>query len=163
MIQKNMDYYDKYLKYKTKYLKLNDMYGGWKKVKNKHKRTLNKNNIASNMEANYNESLKEPWFTLIKLGLKKVEGRKNKGVFKEMKIGDVVRWFNDDYGPRDIYTKITKKVEYSTFAEYLETEGLDNCLPSFSTIESGVNVYRKWYSEEDERKYGVIAIHMELL
>ena len=29
----------------------------------------------------YNIQVSEPWFTLISLGLKKVEGRKNKGTF----------------------------------------------------------------------------------
>jgi hypothetical protein len=35
------------------------------------------------MEIKYNEHLSEPWFTLISLGLKTVEGRK-KSKFKEM-------------------------------------------------------------------------------
>ena len=115
------------------------------------------------MQVKYIETLKEPWFSLIKLGLKTIEGRKHKGLFKQMQVGNVVRWTNDDYGQRSVDTQITKKVEYSTFAEYLKAEGLENCLPSFTTIESGVAVYRKWYSEEDERKYGVIAIHLKLV
>jgi ASC-1-like (ASCH) protein len=146
-----MSYYNKYIKYKSKYLK------------NKNKRPSYKNNISSNMEAKYIKTLKEPWFSLIKLELKSIEGRLNRGDFNKMQVGDIVRWTNDDYGQRSVDTRITKKVEYPTFAEYLETDGLDKCLPSFTTIESGVAVYRKWYSEEDEQKYGVIAIHLELL
>ena len=41
------------------------------------------------MEPKYKENVSEPWFTLISLGLKTVEGRKNKGRFKEMQIGDI--------------------------------------------------------------------------
>ena len=33
----------------------------------------------------YTKNLSEPWFTLIKLGLKKCEGRLNKGDFAKMK------------------------------------------------------------------------------
>ena len=33
----------------------------------------------------YEKNLSEPWFSLIKLGLKTVEGRLNKGDFKELK------------------------------------------------------------------------------
>ena len=149
-----MNYYNKYIKYKSKYLK---------KLKNKHKESLDGNNRVSKMEAKYIKTVNEPFFVLIQLGLKSIEGRLNRGEFKQMQVGDVVRWTNDDYGKRSVNTQITKKVEYSTFAEYLETEGLDKCLPSFTTIESGVAVYRKWYSEEDERKYGVVAIHLELV
>jgi ASC-1-like (ASCH) protein len=36
------------------------------------------------MEIKYNEHLSEPWFSLISLGLKTVEGRKNKGKFKKV-------------------------------------------------------------------------------
>ena len=44
------------------------------------------------MEPKYIENLSEPWFTLIQLGLKTVEGRKNKGKFKEMKVGDIIEY-----------------------------------------------------------------------
>jgi hypothetical protein len=46
--------------------------------------------IRNKMEPKYVENLSEPWFTLIQLGLKTVEGRKNKGKFKEMKVGDII-------------------------------------------------------------------------
>ena len=48
----------------------------------------------------YNIQVSESWFTLISLGLKKVECRKIKGTFKEIKIGDVIKWTNDDFKHR---------------------------------------------------------------
>ena len=107
-----MNYELKYIKYKNKYLNQD---GG----KRKSKKKLNKNillNINKN-KPNYIETLSEPWFTLIHLGLKTVEGRKNKGRFKEMKVGDIVEWTNDDFMARSVLTKITGKAEYSTFRE----------------------------------------------
>jgi ASC-1-like (ASCH) protein len=57
---------------------------------------LNKSNkMLGGIQAQYTQHLSEPWFTLISLGLKTVEGRKNKGVFKEMKLGDIVKWTMD--------------------------------------------------------------------
>jgi hypothetical protein len=84
-----MDYKNKYIKYKTKYLELNNQIGGSKKLKKRFNNKINYNNNKMNM-AKYNEHLSEPWFTLISLGLKTVEGRKNKGKFKEMQVGDIV-------------------------------------------------------------------------
>jgi ASC-1-like (ASCH) protein len=109
----------------------------------------------------YNESLSEPWFSLIFLGLKIIEGRKNKGRFKNMNVGDIVVWTNEDFNFRSIMTKIIRKTEYLTFKEYLENEGLEKCLPSITNIEDGLSVYFKYFTKEDEFKYGVVAFEIE--
>jgi ASC-1-like (ASCH) protein len=115
------------------------------------------------MEPKYIENLSEPWFSLIKLGLKTVEGRKNKGRFQEMKIGDIVEWTNKDFKPRSVKTIIKDKIEYKTFEEYLNKERLDKCLPGISDIETGLSVYFNYFTKEDEANYGVIAIRLELI
>ena len=83
------------------------------------------------IKPNFTENVSEPWFSLILLGLKTVEGRKNKGRFKDMKVGDIVEWKNNDFKPRSVLTEIIGKAEYPTFKEYLETS-LDNSLPVYS-------------------------------
>ena len=170
-----MNYQDKYLKYKSKYLELKNnletnliqsQLGGKpnKKLKNKSKmKSYLKRMEGPNIKPDYIETLSEPWFTLISLGLKTVEGRKNKGRFKEMKPGDIIQWTNDDFAPRSVLTEITGKVDYSTFKEYLETEGLDKCLPGMPDIETGLSVYFKYFTKEEEAEFGVTAIRLKLL
>lgn len=156
-----MDYKDKYIKYKTKYLGLkniNNQIGGKKIEKNKIYK-INKHI----MEIKYNEHLSEPWYSLISLGLKTVEGRKNKGKFKEMQVGDIIQWYNNDFKERKILTKIIGKSEYRTFEEYLTTEGLDKCLPGIPSLEHGLSVYFKYFTKEEESEYGVVAIRLKLL
>jgi len=171
-----MDYKLKYIKYKTKYLEQD---GGRRKSKKKFNNniSINNNSIINNsnstisssnlnsVKPNYIESISEPWFSLILLGLKTVEGRKNKGRFKEMKVGDIVEWTNDNFMQRSILTRITGKAEYPTFREYLETEGLDKCLPGIEKfgIEHGLSIYFKYYTKEDEKEFGVVAIRMTLI
>ena len=53
--------------------------------------------------------------------------------------------------------------KYKTFEEYLRTEGLENCLPGMPSLEHGLSVYFKYFTKEDEAKYGVIAIHLKLI
>jgi len=167
------NYKSKYLKYKQKYLQLQNefiMMGGGKKLK---KNTLKRNsNTTSNTtmseselksKPDYVETLSEPWFTLISMGLKTVEGRKNKGRFKEMKPGDIVEWTNDDFMPRSVKTRIVGKAKYNTFEEYLVSEGLDKCLPGMPDLEHGLSVYFKYFTKEDEKEFGVIAIRLELV
>jgi len=150
MVTNKNNYKKLYLKYKLKYKStkkiLNNKIVGGKKNK-----------------PNYTEHVSEPWFSFIKIGLKTVEGRLNKGRFEEMKVGQIVEWKNNDFSERTVLTKIIAKNKYASFAEYLNKEKLRKCLPGFDTNKEGVDVYYKYYSKEKEEQYGIVAIHLELL
>ena len=160
-----MDYRTKYIKYKMKYLDYKQE-GGRKKSKKMNKKHLLSRNINDKMDTikpNFTENVSEPWFSLILLGLKTVEGRKNKGRFKDMKVGDIIEWKNNDFKPRSVLTEIIGKAEYSTFREYLEIEGLEKCLPSIQSIDNGIDVYFKYYTKEEEKEFGVVAIRLKVI
>ena len=111
----------------------------------------------------YISNVSEPWFSLIKKGIKTVEGRLNKGKFSKMKVGDIVEWNNKN---KKFITRITAIRHYKTFEDMIKTEGLDKVLPyhKIETVKQGVNmVYYQFYSKEDETKYGVIAIEVSVL
>jgi len=115
------------------------------------------------MPTEYVKHLSEPWFSLTKLSLKKVEGRLNKGSFKSMKKGDIIVFQNNDFGfDRSFKVIITSKKMYDNFSDYLRKEKLERCLPGIDTMENGVNVYYKYFSKEDEQKYKVVAIRMRV-
>ena len=40
----------------------------------------------------YEKHLSEPWFSLVKLKIKTVEGRLNKGIFVNLKVGDIIEF-----------------------------------------------------------------------
>jgi len=110
----------------------------------------------------YREHLSEPWFTLVSLGLKTCEGRLHKNRFREFKEGDIIQWINDDFGiERRCFTKITYVKVYGTFEEYLNDKGLKNCLPGMPNLEHGLGVYFKYFTKEDEEKYGVVSFELE--
>ena len=168
-----MDYRTKYIKYKMKYLDYKQE-GGRRKSKKMNKKHLLSRNIDGKMDSikpNYIENVSEPWFSLILLGLKTVEGRKNKGRFKDMKVGDIVEWKNNDFKPRSVLTEIIGKAEYPTFREYLEIyctplgvkKGLEKCLPSIQSIDNGIDVYFKYYTKEEEKEFGVVAIRLKVI
>ena len=107
----------------------------------------------------YTKKVSEPWFSLMKLGIKKCEGRLNKGDFSRMKKGDTITFLNEK---RSFDCVITSIKEYKTFENYLQKEGLEKCLPSIDTIEEGVEVYHKYYSKEYEKKFGILAIRIRI-
>ncbi len=136
------------------------------KLTNQITRTNHTNKKRTNkIKPTYVENVSEPWFTLIQLGLKTVEARKNKGKFKEMKVGDTIEWRNNNFKPRSFLTQVIGKAEYPNFKTYLETEGLDKCLPNMEKygIEHGLSVYYKFYTKEEEQQFGVVAIRMKVI
>lgn len=105
--------------------------------------------------------LSEPWFTLMGLGIKSIEGRLDKGYFATVQPGDVIVWYNDSLGQlREFTTVITKVTKYKSFKAYLTKESLRKCLPAYgiNTMVQGIKVYREFYSAADEKQYGVVAI-----
>ncbi|KAA0065665.1 centromere-associated protein E isoform X1 [Cucumis melo var. makuwa] len=51
--------------------------------------------------------------------------------------------------------------QYPSFYAMLKAESLDNVLPGVKTLTDGVQVYRKFYSEEKELSNGVLGIHVK--
>jgi ASC-1-like (ASCH) protein len=106
----------------------------------------------------YEKNLSEPWFSLIKMKNKSVEGRLNKGDFANMKVGDCIVFTNDELGFERKFTVEIKKISYyDNFQEYLENETLEKCLPGIDTMDDGLNIYYKYYSKNDEIKYKIKA------
>jgi ASC-1-like (ASCH) protein len=112
----------------------------------------------------YTKHLSEPWFSLIKIGCKKCEGRLNKGDFSEMNKGDFIIFTNNDFDfPRSFRCKITSIHNYNSFQNYLESETLEKCLPGIDTIEEGVSIYYKYYTTEDENRYKIKALRLRVV
>ncbi|KAJ7542529.1 hypothetical protein O6H91_10G110300 [Diphasiastrum complanatum] len=104
-------------------------------------------------ESNWQIHVQEPYFSLLRSGDKIVEGRCATGSYIQIQVGDMLL-------VNDSLLLIVQKVNrYSSFSEMLEKESLANVLPGVQSIAEGVNVYRKFYSEETERK-GVLAFHV---
>ena len=101
------------------------------------------------------KELSEPWFTLVQLGLKTIEGRLDKNQFK---IGDTITFYNNDIFYRSCTVKITNITKHKTFREYLTFYNLQDCLPGICTVEDGLKVYYKYFTKEEEYDKGVIAL-----
>ena len=150
---------EKYKKYKALAIQTKNKYLKYKNLNIQLREQLSafQNNNQPTQTKQYNVSIQQPWFDLVKKGLKKVEGRLNKGLFAMFKKDDIVMWNNKN----DKFTvKVLNVKKYKSFKEMLTTEGLNNVLPNIKTIDDGVNVYRRFYPKEVEEKYGVVAIHM---
>jgi ASC-1-like (ASCH) protein len=98
----------------------------------------------------------EPYYSMVVEGLKTVEGRLNKGKFAEIEIGDILTM-----RPGNKKFRVTGRRQYKTFKEMLEAEGIKNVLPDKNNIEEAIQVYKKFYKESQQNRYGVLAIRIK--
>lgn len=105
-------------------------------------------------------------------GRKTIEGRLNRSKFAQYKPGDVIRLRRDirkadgtlmDGEPDAATVKIVSIRHYATFLEMVESEGFKRVIPYAATAHEAAAEYDKYYSKEDQRKYGVIAVEIQLL
>jgi ASC-1-like (ASCH) protein len=107
----------------------------------------------------YNSHRAEPYYTFLKKGLKTIEGRVKNGKYRLVKKGDHIVVHNST--ETDSTEVIVERVAYyPSFEEMLKMEPIKKILPDVETVEDGIEVYRKFYMEKEEKKYGVVAIEV---
>jgi ASC-1-like (ASCH) protein len=110
-------------------------------------------------------------FEDILAGTKTVEGRLARGKFLNFKPGDIVQLRKDMYEEgllvasyhNQAKSKVVKVERYDDFEQMLHAVGYRHVIPRATSLEGALREFRRFYSEEDEAEYGVLAIHFELL
>ncbi len=107
----------------------------------------------------------------ILVGDKTIEGRLNRGKFAEYAVGDKVwlrRDFRDESGklhdgePDQLLVTIVSIKHYSNFHVMFKHENYKRALPEASSKDDAENLYQHYYSSDEQKKYGVLAIHISL-
>jgi len=123
----------------------------------------------------YRKGLREPHFSNTMLESKTVEGKLNRFWVSTLQVSDRITWYDDTIDTvadilanrntvpvKSCSTVVTSLASYPNFRTMLEAEGLQNVLPNTKSIDDGIEVYRGFYSEADEKLYGVMAIRLSL-
>jgi len=98
----------------------------------------------------YHNHRAEPYFTFLKKGQKTIEGRIKKGWYRFVKPGDHIIVYNEEETD-SIETLVTDVRTYSSIREMLRHEQLKKLLPDVNTVEQGVKVFKKFYTNEQEK------------
>lgn len=104
----------------------------------------------------YELNVKKPYLSYILDGQKTIEGRLNRGKFAKISKDDILI-----VGPDKIKFKLIQKTQYPNFRKMLQNEDIINVLPDQKDINEGVQVYYKFYTPEDERKFRVVALKIQ--
>ncbi|KAL4567689.1 hypothetical protein LXL04_023281 [Taraxacum kok-saghyz] len=98
--------------------------------------------------------VQEPFFTQIKDGKKTIEGRCASGDYNRIESGSLILL------NKCLMLQVHDVHYYGSFYDMLATEDLTKVLPGVESIKEGVQIYRRFYSEEKERSNGVLAIFL---
>jgi ASC-1-like (ASCH) protein len=107
--------------------------------------------------------LNDPWFELVKKGIKIYEGRRRTIKSDNYNIGDIllVKHYTDNT-QEPYYIKIIDKLYFNNFEQALNTLPYKQILPTISTIEEGVEIYKKYVSLETQNNDGIIILKISI-
>ncbi len=106
----------------------------------------------------HNFHTKEPWFSLIRQGIKTVEGRKATHLFKKIKVGDKIHFTN---GTDNFMAVVEDVRQYPSVEKYLEETTLEKSLPGIKTMEEALEIHYLWSAKDNINEYGFIGIFVK--
>lgn len=104
--------------------------------------------------------LNEKPFNNINNGVKKIELRLFDEKRSKINLNDYIVFKNTSDLSKTLKVKVIGLLRYNTFADLFKDVDYNICGPANSLSEKLTNIH-KIYSEEEENKYGILAIHVE--
>jgi len=112
---------------------------------------------------NHEMNLKEVYFDKIKSGEKTYEIRLNDEKRKLIKIGDIIVFKRQPEFKESIKTVVKDLFYFNSFTEMINSLPIEKVGFKGKTLKEIVDIYHQIYSEENEKKYGVLAIKIEVV
>lgn len=106
-------------------------------------------------------NLKAIYFDKIKSGEKIYEIRLNDEKRQLINIGDTIV-FKKELSEETIVTIVKDLSYFQSFNEMFKTLPVEKAGFEGMSIENVIEIYHQFYSTEDEKKYGIVAIKVEV-
>ncbi|XWV25583.1 protein of hypothetical protein function DUF437 [Tupanvirus deep ocean] len=103
-----------------------------------------------------------PWADWIICGKKIWEGRLYRDDWTNVRVGDIII-FKYDNNNKNFKVVVTDLKYFIDFGEAFNTLGMGLVPVEGISVEDVVTFYKKYYSEADTIKYGVVAVGVKLL
>ena len=98
---------------------------------------------------------------VVRDGVKDVEIRVNDEKRQKLKVGDKLIFLKRPDEIEKIEAIVTKLVYFKSFTEVLDYYKMEKIYLKETTRDEYLNLMRKFYSDEDVEKYGVVAIEFD--
>lgn len=111
--------------------------------------------------ATYQTHRQDPYFAYPKSGQKTIAGHVREDKYRLVRPGGYFRVDNHD-DTEAVEVRVLRVANYRSFRELLETEPLKKVLPDVDSVDDGIKVYRQFYTPEQEKAFGVVALEVEV-
>ena len=113
------------------------------------------------MKIAFISALSDPYYEYVRDGTKRWEIRLKKGGWETLKEGNGVLLFRHGGRGEFIIVEVLERREYPSIRGALEDIGVKNAIPDAQGVDEALKEYRRFYSEDKERKYGVVAFRVK--
>lgn len=100
-------------------------------------------------------------FDIVSIGDKDVEIRVNDEKRRKLKVGDKLVFLKRPDEVQKIYATITNLVYFNNFSEVVDNYEMKRIYLDKTTKDEYINLMKKFYSDEEVNKYGVVAIEFK--
>lgn len=102
-------------------------------------------------------------FDIVKQGIKNVEVRVNDEKRRKLKVGDNILFINRGNEEETLTLKVIGLEYYDNFEELTKHYDIERMYLRESTKEEFVHELERFYTKEEQEKYGVVAILFEMV
>lgn len=107
--------------------------------------------------------LRDEYYDFILNGTKRIEIRLNDEKRQKISLGDKIRFYKE-LGKEEYFdTKVIGLLRYNTFEELFKDHDITLLADKSLTKEKLLTVLEEFYPKEEQAKYGVLGIRIELL
>lgn len=96
-------------------------------------------------------------------GTKKIELRLNDEKRQKIKVGDTIKFFKLPDLEESFAARVVELLNYNSFEELFNDYDISLLADNSMTMDELKSVLEKFYTKEEQDKYGVLGIRVELL
>ncbi len=110
----------------------------------------------------YKMKLQPKYYDDILYGTKRIELRLYDEKRQNLKLGDIIEFIKEPELKESFKAKVVGLLRYSTFEELMEDFDISVLADKNMTRKKLLDTLEKFYSKEEQEKYGVLGIKIEL-
>ena len=107
--------------------------------------------------------LQPKYYDFILNGTKRIEVRLNDEKRRLIKIGDTIKFLKMPELTESFEVKVIDLLKYDTFTDMFKDYDISILADKSMTKEELLNVLEQFYTKEEQEKYGVLGIKIELI